>query len=150
MFDLYELMQYPSPFPRRLVGVYSDPESLIRDLSLTKSELDEITSGNVVRKDTDRDRYYELELSPVFVRRLEVEHLATMNPDGYKELEIADLSDVTEKAVYLSLKRAYTRMERRGQLKTFLLNMRKYRLIRNYGHTECTITITENRKIPPE
>jgi|GEM_PF-6301008 len=146
MFDLYELIQYPAPFPRRLVGVYTEPEALIRDLCLTKSELDDLIDGNVICKQSNRDRYYELELSPLVMRKLEIEHMASMNPDGLNETEIADMTSVKRASVCLCLQRAYTRLEKEGVLREFLRNIREYRIIRDDGRFECTLTITENKR----
>lgn len=142
MFDLYELPAWPVPFPRNLVGVYTSAEQLIRDLSLTKSEVEMLIDEEVICKDDNK--YYQMELSPKVMRELETCAIADEFSDGLTEAAIAEMDDVSVSAIKMSLSRALDRLAVKGTLKPFLQNISKYRQMKNYSlSTECTITISD-------
>lgn len=137
MFDLYMYPRWPVPCERELKGVYTSKEDLIRDLNLTKSELERLLNGEVIRD------LYELELSAKVVRELEIDKIAAAYPEGLKEFEIAEVLNMTENAVTKTLTRFKQRLLKANQLKTFLLTIREYRQTRD-GITgyHCSGSIT--------
>ena len=111
MFELYMHPSWPAPFPHKLLGIYNDEETLIRDFQLTKGEVDSLLDGEVIR-----DRY-SLCLAPETLRRLVIDDIRAANPDGLKEREIAVIEDMTLSAVKQVIHRAKEKIRSDRRLK---------------------------------
>jgi hypothetical protein len=92
MIELYEMPQYPAPFPRRFIGDYLDPVDMQQKHEFTQAEMQAGLNGDVVRE------RFVFEFSPKFLHELALDQaLQNKQMDALDRDEICETLGISEK-----------------------------------------------------
>lgn len=122
MFELFELPNFPSPFPSKSVGLFRIDELVEAGFSV--DEILDALDGKVIQN------RYIIDFAPSFMRRLQIDQLVRDYPDGLSESEIADVLNITQNNVSIVMFNAKKKLHEKGCLKKLLENIRELRRLR--------------------
>lgn len=134
LFELYELPMWPAPFPRKLLGVYSDYDDLIRDFSLTHSEIEALIDGEIVKEKL------QLEIAPEFLRELIIDDINNFGYDRLREQDVAEIVDMSHSAVRQTVRRFKLKQKKNRVLQCTLFELCENKSTSNYLlQTKCSL-----------
>lgn len=142
MIEVYELLMWPVPFPRKLVGDFETFEEITERLNLSEQEVNDGLDGKVIQEK------YILELSPKWLLELEKEFNKKQRlTEGMDFHEIAIKLNIGAESAYKRFSRAQKKMDREGILIPFLLNLVQLRELQNRNGGNYNIRIKGSVKI---
>lgn len=122
MFELFELPNFPTPFPSISRGMFKIDELMA--IGFTIDEVLDALDGKVIRD------YYIVDFAPSFLRKLQIDQLVNDYPDGLSEEEIAEALHVSHGNVRVVIHNAEKKLQQRGVLRKLLENIHELRMLR--------------------
>ncbi len=122
MFELFELPNFPVPFPCKSMGIFKIDELVKLDFSI--DEILDALDGKVIQE------RFIIDFAPSFLRKLQIDQLVNDYPDGLSEEEIADALDITHHNVTNVIFNAKKKLQEKGKLRKLLESIRELRMLR--------------------